>query len=186
MKFSELMKIREKPLEFYRVTFLRIIWFSIFLIAILAMFSPDEIPDGNLAYGLSKMGLVLPRIEEYSRRTSFPFALLVSYGSAFWLGWGGGFFIYLISTINPWMKKRTSLFTPKAMRSSIVVSIILIGFILGRDGEDEPIYWLFRLMTESRVCLAMISGSMLFLNFLTSVMFFYSIEYYVRRYIWQR
>ncbi|WJF90379.1 hypothetical protein QS306_01450 [Paraburkholderia bonniea] len=186
MKFSELMKIREKPLEFYREMFLKVGWFSLFLIVVAALFFPDEIPGGSLASWLSEMGLMFPRIEEYSRRTSFPFALLVSYGAAFWLGWGGGFLIYLTSTINPVMKERATKFDSRARWSGIVLTVILAGFVLDKDDVNKSIYWLFGLTTKSRICLALISGGWLYVNLIASVMFFYAIEYYARRYIWQR
>ncbi|WP_153077169.1 hypothetical protein [Paraburkholderia bonniea] len=186
MKFSELMKIREKPLEFCRVMLLRMSWFLVFLIVVAAMLFPDAIPDNSVASWLSEMGLMFPRIEEYSRRTSFPFALLVSYGGAFWLGWASGWVIYLTAMVNLEMKARVRRFIPKARWSGIILTIIFAGFIFGRDGENKPIYWLFRLMTESRIYLAAIAGGTFYLNLIMSASFFFAVEYHVRRYIWQR
>ncbi|WP_153099059.1 hypothetical protein [Paraburkholderia hayleyella] len=178
---SIIKELNKKTVEFYTQTFWRMVWFGVFVIVPPALLLPDQIPENSLAQNLAKIGLFLPVVKDFSERSSFPFPLLVSYGLSFWLAWGGGLFLYLISTVNHEIRTRNLNITGHMRRSSFIMFFMLLGMAFWDGLINDPKSGIFAMMLRSRLILAFTSGGMFFLGFMTSYGFFVSSEYYLRK-----
>ncbi|WP_153099060.1 hypothetical protein [Paraburkholderia hayleyella] len=174
-------ELNKKTVEFYAQTFRRMACLAVFLIVPPALLLPDQIPENSLAQNLAKIGLFLPVVKDFSERSSFPFPLLVSYGLSFWLAWGGGLFLYLISTVNHEIRTRNLNITGHMRRSSFIMFFILLEMAFDASTLGNPKTGIFAMMLRSRLILAFTSGGMFFLGFMTSYGFFVSSEYYLRK-----
>ncbi|WP_153099395.1 hypothetical protein [Paraburkholderia hayleyella] len=174
-------ELNKKTVEFYTQTFWRIIWLGVFVIVPLAVLLPDQIPENSLAQSLAKIGLVLPVVKDFSERSSFPFSLLVSYGLSFWFAWGGGLFLYLISTVNREIRVRNRNITGHMRQASFIMFFMILALAFDANTLGDPKSGIFAAMLHSRLILAFTSGGMFFLWFMASYGFFVSSEYYLRK-----